>query len=232
MKIHPAQQHSLEWLAARSGIVTASEMKQILTPNFKERRGEMWKTYLNQKVAERWLGGQLPHFQSIDMDFGAILEEDILPWYHLEFGVRPERVGLITTDDGSVGCSPDGWLPPDSGIEAKCPRAETHVKYLRSNTVPNDHLVQVHAAMYVTGATSWRFVSYHRRFPQLVVQVQRDEEIIDAIHEAVTRFNEELNEAYTELETINGGPPRRQCGQSIREIVQDTQETYPEDVPV
>src|SRR5438105_15750612 len=101
------QQGSLEWLAARAGIPTASEFDQLLTPAFEIRKGQMPATYLARKVAEKWLGGPLPGFSSLDMEFGKIRQEEALPWYELEFAETVQRVGLVTNDDARVACPAD-----------------------------------------------------------------------------------------------------------------------------
>lgn len=209
MIIHPAEQNSLEWLNARSGIATASEFGNLLTPKFEPRTGETPKTYLAVKLAEKWLGGPLPGFNSIDMEFGKIREESAIPFYELMYNEPVTRVGLCLTDDGKVGCSPDGLLADKCGLELKSPRAETHVKYVLNDVVPDDYICQVHGAMFVTGRPTWRFMSYHRRFPAFVKLVERDEKIQKAIAEALAVFQQKLDKAFARLVEINGGPPDR-----------------------
>lgn len=209
MKIHPAQQNSLSWLMARAGIPTASEWDALISPEWKIRTGEMPKTYLARKVAEAWSGGPLPGFNVIDMDFGKILEEEAIPWFEFSTGIQIQRVGLCTTDDGKLGCSPDGLIGEDSGIEIKCPEAQTHVKYVLNGILPKDYAVQVHGAMLVTGRPTWRFLSYRRLFPPLVLTIQRDEEIQKTLREALGAFLAEFERAMKRLEELNGGPPWR-----------------------
>lgn len=205
MRIHTGfDQSSLEWLTARSGVVTASEMDNLLTPDFKVRTGETPKTYLYKKLAEKWRGGAIPSGISLDMEFGNVLEQECIPAFEFETGQKVDRVALITSDDGSVGCSPDGLIGDDSGLEAKCPRVETHLKYLFDGAVPKDYIVQVHASLYVTGRQSWRFVSYSRGCPMLILTVQRDEEIIGKIRLAVEPFLAELESKVKKLEEMAG----------------------------
>lgn len=209
MIIRSEPQGSLEWLLARSGVVTASEFDNIVTGEFKARTGEMVRSYLARKVAEKWLGSTLAGFQSTDMEFGQILEERAIPYYELQTGETVTRVGLITNDEGTIGCSPDGLIGEKSGIEVKCVRPETHVKYLLNGILPKDYAPQVHGAMFVTGRSQWEFMSYARGFPPFILTVQRDEEIIKAIGGAIDDFISELDAAMAKLTEINGGPPRR-----------------------
>lgn len=209
MKIHPAQQGTLEWIMARTGIPTASEFNALVTPEFKIRSGEMPKTYLTKKVAEAWSGTPLPGWNTIDMDFGKILEEEAIPGFELMTDRPITRVGLITTDDGTVGCSPDGMFADGTGIEVKCPEMHTHVKFLLAGTLPKDYAAQVHGAMFVTGASHWTFMSYCRRFPALILTVERDEEAQEALRAALGIFQQGMAEALAKLEALNGGPPKR-----------------------
>lgn len=222
MKILDVQQGSVEWMQARAGIPTASEFDALVTPEWKIRTGDMPKTYLAKKLAEWWQGGPLLEFNMFDMEQGKILEEEAIPWFELEFNQPVQRVGFITTDDGRIGCSPDGFMhinvtapdPKDlrfehSGLEIKCPRPETHTGYLLTGTVPKAYLAQVHGGMFVTGAASWQFLSYRRRFPKLVLTVERDANINDCLIEALAKFLDAFDAGKARLCELNGGPPIR-----------------------
>lgn len=209
MKIHPAPQGSQEWMLARSGIPTASEFDQLVSPTFEIRKGEMPTTYLNRKIAEYWQGGPLPGFGSFDTEQGQILEQEALPFYELEHGVTIQRTGLILADDGLTGCSPDGLIGEEDGIESKCPAAHTHVGYLLRGELPKDYGPQVHGAMFVTGRPRWTFFSYRRHFPAFRLVVERDEKIQETLAEALALFLARLQTAKERMMELNGGPPLR-----------------------
>lgn len=215
MKILPFEQGSVEWMQARAGIPTASEFDNLISPTWKIRTGEMPKSYLAAKLAEAWLGGPLIGFNVFDVDQGRILEEEARPWLELELNTDIARVGLCTTDDGRVGCSPDGivWNPNEElhcGVEIKCPQPTAHVRYLLAGGVPTEYLAQIHGGMYVTGLASWKFLSYRRGFPKLLLTVERNDQIQEQIGQAVFNFLEDFSEAFERLCEINGGfPPKR-----------------------
>src|SRR5581483_7825322 len=99
---------------------------------------------------------------------------------------RPiKRCGFITDDAMRYGCSPDGLLSDDEGLEVKCPTAHTHLQYLMEGVLPKCYGPQVHGSMFVSGFSAWTFVSYHRKLPPLVVRVLRDEEIQSRISQAM-----------------------------------------------
>jgi hypothetical protein len=209
MKTHDVSQGSLEWLSLRAGVPTASEFDCLVTPEFKIRTGEMPKTYLAKKLAEWWQGGPLLEYNTFDMEQGVFLEESAKPHFTIETGREITNVGFVTTDDGLIGCSPDGLLEPDSGVEIKCPRIETHVRYLLAGGVPKDYLAQVHGSMFVTNRKTWNFYSFRRHLPPLLVAVDWDEKIQSTIGEALDVFLESFTEGKKRLCEINGGPPKR-----------------------
>ena len=73
MKIHNAEQSSLDWLYDRAGVITASEFSEIVDTKFEPRTGETPKTYMAQKLAERWIQGPLMGFSSFATEQGNIL---------------------------------------------------------------------------------------------------------------------------------------------------------------
>jgi hypothetical protein len=206
VKIHPAKQGTYEWLQARSGIPTASEFDQLVTPKYKIKTGQGPKSFLEKKVAEYWQGGPLPSWQGMDIEIGQILEERAKPWYELTTGQPITNVGLVTTDDRRVGCSPDGLIGEDGGIEIKCPARHTHVGYLLDGVLPEDYELQVHGSLYVTGREWWMFLSYDSKFPKFLHRVERDETKCAVIHEALQLFLERFDVAVKRMEEINGGP--------------------------
>lgn len=208
MKIHTEYaQGSEAWLFARAGIPTASEWDALVSPGKLEiRTGEIPKTYLAQKVAERWYG-PLPQPPVFAMEQGNILEERAIPWYEFTYGKPVERVGFITSDDERIGCSPDGWFEDGTGIEVKCPQLVTHTKYVLDGKLPAEYRLQVQGSMLVTGAPSWVFLSYHNSMPKLVLTIERDEKCIAVLREALGQFLEKLAVAFNRLCELNGGPP-------------------------
>jgi hypothetical protein len=207
VKIHPADQGSIDWLQARAGIVTASELDNLVTPEFEPRKGEMVKTYLATKLAERWIQRPLAGFSSFATEQGNILEDEAKPWYELEFSEPITRVGLCIADDERMGCSPDGLLGEHGGIEIKCPEPTAHVKYLLADQLPKDYRAQVHGSMLVTGRPWWKFLSYRRGFPKLLLTITKDDEIQQKISAAVYDFLVLFEAGWKKLCERNGGPP-------------------------
>ena len=206
MKIHNAMiQGSVEWNQVRAGKVTASELNRLVSPLGEIRIGDGPKTYLMEKVAECWTHGPLPTVNFWDGDQGNFLEEYARPAFTLETGLEVHQVGFIESDDGRMGCSPDGLIGDDCGLEIKSPHLETHVRYLLDGKLPKDYVLQVQGSLFVTGFPTWKFFSFRRGLPPLILTVEPDPKIQDAIRQAVSEFNDKLNAALDKLTFLNGG---------------------------
>lgn len=206
MKIHNVDQLSIEWAKLHVGVVTASEFGQLVTPLMKIRDGEMPKTLLYKKVAEVFRGEPMcnlsPGFSVAATEQGLFLEEEARPWYSLTYDVPVTVAGFCTHDNGLAGCSPDGLIGEEGGLEIKSPEPQTHCKWVLGGVLPPDHAPQVHFSLYVTGRPYWRFVSYRRRFPALVVEVKRDEVIMGMIDGVVKDFQKQLAAAVAKLKSL------------------------------
>ena len=205
----PIVQNTIWWEMARAGLPTASEFHNLITPKFKPRDGEMVESYFAMKLSERWTGTPTPGKKTPEMEFGSILEEKAKPYYTFTFNEEIIPCGFATTDDGRIGCSPDGLIGESGGIEIKCPEAKTHTKYLMAGKLPDDYVLQVYGSMFVTGRAWWKFMSYRRNFPAFITMVERDEKINAVIEETLYAFCEKLDAGFKRLCEMNGGPPPR-----------------------
>ncbi len=216
MKIHDCQQGTLEWTKLHFGIPTASGLDNLLTPEFELRKGELPKTYVYKKVAEKLQGRPLIDLSasSFMLEQGMIIEEEARPWYALEYDKKIKQVGFITTDDGRFGCSPDGLILSDlcgrsisekefeCGLEIKSPAAHTHVKYLVNGVLPKEYAAQVYGSMFVTGFSHWIFVSYRRGFPALVLEIHQNEKAMSMIRAAINQFHADFDRAMERISNI------------------------------
>jgi hypothetical protein len=225
MKIHRnITQISDAWLRLRAGKVTASEMHRLVSSTGKVRTGDGPATFLNEKLAEIIMGEPLPQAQFWQGSQGLWIEEGARPAFTLETGIEVEEVGFIETDDGKCGCSPDGLLVgtpggQNCGLEIKCPTLPVAIGYLLAGEVPDDYVLQIHGSLFVTGYPQWKFFSYRRGLPPLIVTVEPDEKIQSAIGEAVAAFTDRLDAALGRLKELNGGvlpsPPTFKAEQPI-----------------
>ncbi len=131
---------------------------------------------------------------------GEILEPQVRGWFELEHDCIIRQVSFVRTGDGKAGCSPDGLIGEDEGIEIKCPRPQTHVKYLRQGGLPKEYALQVHGSLFVTGRKRWHFLSYCRRFAPLLITIERDEAVMAQLAAAVDAFDADLKAGLAAVE--------------------------------
>lgn len=191
------------WLNLRVGKVTASEAEALLTPSFEPRKGQGVETYLCTKVAEKFRGQAFVIYTGEFCEEGHIRETEARARYEFANNCDTERVGFVDADDGRSGCSPDGLLGEDGGIEIKCPQATNHTRYLLAGKLPTDYIVQVHFSLYATGRKYWMFHSYRRNFPSFTIRVERDEAIMQKIKTALEAFYVQFDAAMEKMNQLN-----------------------------
>ena len=193
------EQGSPEWHQARCGIISSSNMKSLFTSRGEKTASGVRETYLNQVIAERLMQKPMDTFQSYDMERGTLLEAQARANFEMYLDVTVQEVGFHMHDDHDIGCSPDG-LFADTGVEIKCPKANTHVRYMRSKKLPTEYIQQVQGTMYVMNLERYYFMSYHPDLKPIIIEVKRDNELIDKAAEILIAA---ANIVKTETEKLN-----------------------------
>lgn len=198
MIIHPAPQGSLEWLGARLGLPTASQLHRVVTPaklQLSEKRHE----YMAELLSE-WLTGEAAKsFTNFAMEWGTEQEPYARQWYaekSTHWGHVAE-VGLCLRDDGKVGASVDGFVGDNGQLEVKCPLAPQHIRYLAGfDKIGSElHMIQIQSGLWITGREWCDCVVFHPRLPKLVQRVYPEEKVFKALAEHVNTFISELEQA-------------------------------------
>lgn len=200
MIVHKCEQGSEEWQQLRCGVVTMSHAKELLTGG----KGKTRQSYILDVVSERLSGKPIESYSSIDMQRGQFLEPYALKLLEEVNGAPIDRVGFITTDDGRIGCSPDGLFGEMAGIEIKCPNPRQHIRNIKSNGF-DDYIAQVQGNMWITGRQLWYLVSFcpwvtQNPFYYEVINI--DNEIVKKIKESAISAANEIDYLVAELSEI------------------------------
>lgn len=195
-------QGSDEWLAARRGLLTASEMKLIITPTLKVAKNEKASAHLYELLAQRITGYVEPHYISDDMLRGQVDEIEARALYAKHYAPVSD-VGFVTNDEWgfTIGYSPDGMVGDDGLIECKSRRQKFQVETILAGEMPDDYMIQVQTGMLVSGRRWCDFISYSGGMPMVTIRVHADDEIQDAIIEAATDFELRLSKLAERYET-------------------------------
>jgi len=193
-------QGSEEWHAMRCGLLTASEIKLILTPTLKIADNVKEKAHLWEIAAQRISCYVEPTYIGDDMLRGHDDEITARELYHKHIAPVVE-CGFITNDKWgfTLGCSPDGLVGDDGLIEAKSRRqkfqVQTIVEHYESGAIPGDYALQVQTELLVTERKWCDLISCSGGLPMVTMRVFPDAVVQTAILDAVAKFEARINEA-------------------------------------
>lgn len=201
MKILNVTQGTQEWKQARLGIPTASQASKLITPKTLQPSSQADK-YLAELLYE-WIF-QVPADERYSqfMERGNALETEARDWYNVEYGTGYRPAGLILTDDGRFGASPDGiadatewdgFAKPGRGLEIKCVAPTKHLWYiLHPEEFEADHRAQVQASLWASGFESWTMLAYHPSLKPVHFRVEPDPDFAKAWESILHTFQMNL----------------------------------------
>jgi hypothetical protein len=196
LKIHEELlQGSDEWHAARLGLLTASEMKHIITPaKLAYAQNDKERSHLYELLAQRITGWVEPFYISDDMLRGQVDEIDARAVYAAKYAPFVEA-GFITNDKWgfTLGYSPDGLVGTDGLIECKSRRAKYQIETILANEMPGDYLIQVQTGLLVSERKWCDFITYSAGLPMMTHRVYADPVVQEAIVKAAAHFHSKLD---------------------------------------
>ena len=206
-RISDVEQGTIEWFLLRSGVLTASRMKDVCTPA-KMEYAKGADTLINHLMAEIFLPGApeaIGAYTSRAMENGTETEAEAREYLGFVTGLNIQQVGFIKSECGRFGCSPDGLIVDKNGeyvggLELKCPLPHTHIGYM---IYPADLLknykIQVHGSLLVSGLDNWKLMSYYPGLDPVILDVIPDE-TTDKLREVLEIFWKNWNAAKDLLE--------------------------------
>lgn len=197
------EQGSPEWLQARCGLMTASELNLILTPTLKIADNEKTRSHVYTLAAQRVTRYVEPSYIGDAMLRGWEDEITARDLYSKHYAPAHEIGGMLR-DFGSfkLWCSPDGLVGDKGGIECKSRAQKFQMEVIVKNEVPTEHILQVQAAMLVSGRKHWDYVSYCGGMPMHVIPAEPDERIQAAIVAACEGFEKKVQETIDKYHSV------------------------------
>ena len=191
-------QGSEEWHQQRVGVMTASEMKLIVTPaTLKAANNDKSRSHEWELLAQRITEYVEPHFISDDMLRGQQDEIDALEAYAKHYAPI-ERVGFVTNDKWgfTIGYSPDALVGTDGQVECKSRRQKYQIQticdWVPEGGIDPDFMIQVQTGLLVTEREWCDLVSYSGGLPMATVRILPSANIQDAIIASATAFEEKI----------------------------------------
>ena len=195
---HDCVQGSDQWFEIRRGLITASEMKLIITPTLKTASNDKEKAHCYELAAQRISGYTEPSYVGDDMLRGWEDEVEARQLYGENYEPVQET-GFVTNDSlgFKIGYSPDGLVGDSGLIEIKSRRQKYHIKTIIENvseqTIPEEYMIQIQTGLWVTGREWCDFISYSGGLEMVTIRVYPDEKIQTAILAAATEFETRVN---------------------------------------
>jgi len=206
------EQGTPEWQQARCGILTASTVKNIITPKTKEiAKGFTETLFFRKKLLERVTGmvsdacDTNEPYKSEAM-FEGHSDEDWAIKNYEEYSEEVNRIGFILLEDTELqyklGFSPDA-ITENYFIEIKSRAPHLHIETLMTGEVPDEFMAQIQAGLLVTDFAYAKFISWPRMSQELaeknpmqaiVITVYRNEKYIEKIKEAAIIFEQKITE--------------------------------------
>ena len=167
MIIHTMPQRSDEWFAVKCGRFTGTDFGKLM-PTAKQGPEDFnaaQMAIIYRVAAERLTGLKKgSDWGSAPKDFGVETEDEARVSFMLETGLDVQEVGFAEYSEW-IGCSPDGLIGDDEGLEIKCPNSDTHLRYLKTHEdLLDDYRYQCVGGLLCTGRKRWHLYSYDPRF--------------------------------------------------------------------
>lgn len=184
-------QRTDDWFKERAGKFTGSKFVDVMARGKKD--GKPLKAYHDlvwQIVVERMTGLPVEGPVGQALKWGTEVEPYAREAYELETGNIVRESAFITHPEHVfVGCSPDGLIGNDGGLEMKCPKDSTVHLARFADGIPEEYVPQVQGSLWVTGRKWWDFVSYDPRMPEshriFIQRIDRDDKYIAELEQAV-----------------------------------------------
>lgn len=195
------------WLEQRRGMVTASVVGQLITPNtVKPANNDKSRALVALLVAERITGHVDPVFVSDDMLRGVEDEPRARDLYSEHYAPVVE-VGFMIREEANwrLGYSPDGLVGDDGLIEVKSRRAKVQLTTILNDEVPAENMAQLQAGLFVSGREWIDYLSYSAGMPLYRKRIYPDQRWFDAITAVVEQFEETAAAMVARYEAVTLG---------------------------
>ena len=182
------EQQTDAWFEAKLGKFSGSDF-HIMLGNSQAKKDFLWEKFSEIKYQD----SDREDYQSMYMERGTLLEPEARRMYNVINDVVVKEVGLVEDDgefDGYAVCSPDGLVGEDGIIEIKCLSAKYHEQYTnplsdKYEYIKPEYRTQVQYNLFITDRKWCDFVYYHPRSGCHIIHIERDEDYINKIKDAL-----------------------------------------------
>ena len=199
MITHEMKQGSEEWHDIRKLKLTASHAQEIATA------GKGLDTYTTNIIAE-YFGDCEDRYCNEDMERGHELEDEARTIYELETGTIVDQVGFIELDK-YLGCSPDGLIGEDGGIEIKNHNSKVFSNLVLTEKIDRKYYMQIQMNLLVTSRKWWDYVAYNPSFKRclFIKRIFPDQKEFDRMEIGFIKGKELIMGKFKKINKFLGG---------------------------
>lgn len=201
MNIINVEQGSPEWHEARIGVITGSNFKiarqRLKTGAKKGEFTDAAKTYAFKLAIERetWAKAETFEFETFAMKRGSEMEVEAKQVYQAVTGSAITECGIILSDCGNFGVSPDALIGESKGLEIKCPISIEKIRSIFTEEDISEYMDQINGCMLFGEREKWDLFIYTPQFvniskPYLLITVERNEKELSALKSDLDEFND------------------------------------------
>lgn len=185
------EQRSSEWFADRLGAITGSRAHDLLSS------ATTRKTLMANLVREYATASRKEFRQTAAMERGQNIEDEATNYYAMMNNVEVEQAGIVWSKVHPLfGCSPDGLIGNDGGIEIKRLDEENHIKVIIAEQPEKKYIHQIEWCLFCTDRKWWDYVGYCETLPQPLTcytkRITLNEEREISIKETALKFIDDL----------------------------------------
>ncbi len=178
IKFFDVEQNTEDWEALRLGKFTASTFNDL----FMKPDTIGYKKAIARVVYERITGKPYGFgYTNSRMEAGHELENYAREHYEMITFNEVKPGGFFQYNE-FVGCSPDGRVEKNGGVEFKSRDPHIYFEYLDSGKLPNINKWQVYGQLFCTGFDWIDYMPYcHPNLKTLIIRVEPDNKIFEEI---------------------------------------------------
>lgn len=208
------EQGSSDWFDVRRGLPTASNFGDIMASGADGDDAKTRTKLLYQLAGEVLTGESAETYRNSAMERGNEMEAEARERYGRTTFATLASVGFVRRtlrnplgEDLVVGCSPDSLVGADRVLEIKTMKPELLIPLALKGAagLPTRHRAQCQGSLWVTGRQFCDLVIFYRGMPVMPkFTLERDEEFIRRIRDAVEVFSYELRTLVARIRSMGG----------------------------
>lgn len=197
MIVVDCEQGTPEWHRERAGVITASMAAEVLKTG--RSKADEWSQgaldYAFRLAAERITDLPLEETpETWAMKRGKEMEPQARDLHAFTLGQPINECGMVKTDCGRFGASPDGLIGDDGGSEYKCFTDPAKLRRIIGDQDIAPYIPQCDMALWITGRQWWDFCLYCPALESAGrdltrYRINRDEERIEDMAKRLEAFD-------------------------------------------